>query len=76
MEENTKPKRKKIPLRKLPDVRKLLDRCINENLAGTMPDGQLRAISYSCQTICKVMEIEDISSRLDRLEDEAKNVTL
>jgi hypothetical protein len=63
-------KRPKITLRKLPDVRKLLARVINENLAGQMTDGQLRAVSYACQTLCKTMETIEIENRLDRLEEE------
>ena len=66
------PTRRKINLKRLPDVRRLLNRCINENLKGTMDNDQLRALVYATQSISKVFELMDIEKRLDRMEAEIK----
>jgi hypothetical protein len=66
-------KHKEKRLRTLPDVRRLLAYCINCNLKGEMPDGQLKAISYAAQTIQKTMELIDVETRLNRLEEQVSN---
>jgi hypothetical protein len=66
-------KHKERRLRTLPDVRRLLSYCINQNLQGMMPDGQLKSISYAAQTIQKTMELIDLEVRLDRLEQQVSN---
>ena len=71
--ENTPPTRNKINLKRLPDIRRLLNRCINENLQGTMDNDQLRAIVYATQSMAKVFELMDLELRLDRMEREFKN---
>lgn len=67
------PKRSQINLKRLPDIRRLLNRCINENLQGTMDNDQLRAITYATQSMAKVFELMDIEARLDRMEEEIKD---
>jgi hypothetical protein len=66
------PQRTKIHLKRLPDIRRLLNRCINENLQGTMDNDKLRAITYATQSMAKVFELLDVERRLDRLEQEAQ----
>lgn len=67
------PTREKINLKRLPDVRRLLNRCINENLVGTMDNDQLRAITYATQSMSKIFELMDLETRLDRLDEEIKH---
>ena len=67
------PTRQKINLKRLPDIRRLLNRCINENLQGTMDNDQLRAITYATQSMSKVFELMDLETRLDRMEQEIKD---
>lgn len=62
------PTRNKINLKRLPDIRRLLNRCINENLQGSMDNDQLRAITYATQSMAKVFELMDLEMRLDRME--------
>lgn len=66
------PTRSKINLKRLPDIRRLLNRCINENMQCTMDNDQLRALTYATQSMSKVFELMDIERRLDRMEEEIK----
>jgi hypothetical protein len=61
-------KRRGVRLNKPCDVKRLLNRCINETLYGHMETDTLRAVSYSCQCILKVFEISEIEQRLIELE--------
>ena len=61
-------KRRGVRLNKPCDVKRLLNRCINETLAGKMQTDALRAVSYSCQCIIKIFEISEIEQRLMELE--------
>ena len=57
----------------MPDIRRLLNRCINENLQGTMDNDQLRAITYATQSMSKIFELLSIERRLDRLGQKMAN---
>ena len=57
-----------VRLNKLADVRRLLGRIINQNLRGEMANEQLKAVSYASQCLVKIFELEQLSSRLDRIE--------
>jgi hypothetical protein len=50
-------------------VKRLLNKCINQTMAGTMTTDMLRAISYSCQTVLKVFELTTVEERLARVEE-------
>lgn len=61
-------KRRGIRLNRPCDVKRLLNRSINEVLNGEMDTDTLRAVSYSCQIILKIYEILDIEKRFMELE--------
>ena len=50
-------------------VKRLLNKCINQTMAGTMTTDMLRAISYACQTVLKVFELTTLEERLARIEE-------
>jgi hypothetical protein len=62
----------RIQSKRLPDIRRLLNKIINLNLQGQMSNDQLRAITYATQSMAKVFELMDVEARLDRIEKEAK----
>jgi len=51
------------------DVKRLLNRCINETLWNKMTTDKLRAVSYACQTVLKVFELTTLEQRLARIEE-------
>jgi hypothetical protein len=50
------------------DVRRLLQRGINQTLKDELSTDKLRAISYAAQTILKVFELTVLEERLGRIE--------
>lgn len=61
-------KRRGVRLNKPCDVKRLLNRCINDTLYGEMETDTLRAVSYACQTVLKVFEISEVEKKLMELE--------
>jgi hypothetical protein len=61
-------KRPKIRLERPCDVKRLLNRSINEVITKEMGADTLRSISYSCSVILKIFELERLEARLDRIE--------
>jgi len=51
------------------DVRRLLQRGINDTLGDKLSTDKLRAISYAAQTILKVFELTTLEERLARIEE-------
>ena len=50
-------------------VKRLLNRTINGLLADELGTDKSRCIGYLCSILLKAIEVEDISKRLDQLED-------
>jgi hypothetical protein len=71
----TKKFKRGVRLNKIPDVRRLLARLINQHLAGDISTDSLRAITYSCNTIIQTLEKADLESRLDALEEKVSELT-
>ncbi len=70
---NPTPKQRRgVRLRKPSDIRRLLNKCINQTLTEEMETDRLRAISYCCQVILKIYEIDEIESRLTLLEGKVR----
>jgi len=62
-------KRPKIRVERPCDVKRLLNRSINEVLTKEMGADTLRSISYTASVILKVFELERLEARLDRIEE-------
>jgi hypothetical protein len=58
-----------VRLNKIPDIRRLLARLINQHLAGSISTDSLRAVTYSCNTIMQTLERGDLAERLKKLEN-------
>lgn len=69
------PKKKKRPgvrLNRPEDVKRLLNKGINQVLGEEMDTDTLRAVTYACQTILKVFEIVQYEERMVRIEERLK----
>jgi hypothetical protein len=62
-------KRRGVRINHPDDVRRLLAKLINETLVDDTKANTLRAVSYACQTLLKVFELELIEKRIDRIEE-------
>jgi len=58
-----------IRLERPNDVRRLLQRLINQTMAGETSTDVLRAVSYACQCILKTWELTTLEERMMRIEE-------
>lgn len=62
----------KISLKNPASCRRLLNRTINDLLNDGMETDRARCIGYLTSIILKAIETEDLSKRIDQLEDKLK----
>lgn len=55
--------------------RKLLSRLINDTLADELPESKLKSVTYSLNTMLRILETSDLESRLEEIERMLNNGT-